>query len=79
MADDLLTFEVSQDGDELEIHGDRAGLMRLARTLEALASRPAPDHDHLFTPDWAGDELSSEAQGEGKVLNKVTIRHWASR
>ena len=75
MADDLLTFELSPDGDTLDIHGDSSGLRRLAAILERLASGTKADHEHLATREWAGDELSSESQG-GRILDKVTIHSW---
>ncbi len=76
MSKDWLSFELVGDGEELDIHGDPAGLRRLAFVLERLASQPKSDHEHLMTPEWAGDELSSGSQGGGKVLNKVTVRCW---
>ena len=79
MAVDFLTFELSPAGDEVEIHGDAAGLRRLAETLRRLAGSRLSDHEHLATPEWAGDELSSEKQSldnDTRVINQVTIRCW---
>ena len=75
----MLTFELSPDGDELEIHCDQEGLDVLLRTLHRLADSKSslPRHDHLMTPGWAGNELTEEKQGEqNTLLNKVTVRLW---
>ncbi len=75
MKDQLLTFELSADGDHLEIHGDVAGLRELSKILErAIETR---QHEHLMTPSWGGNELTEEVQGVGsRLLNKVTIHIW---
>lgn len=39
----------------------------LQRKLDALR-RSGPDHVHLMTPSWAGNELTEEVQGTGNVL-----------
>jgi hypothetical protein len=75
----MLTFELTPDGDELEIHCDREGLNTLMRALRRLADSksPLPRHDHMMTPSWAGDELTEEKQGErNTLLNRVTLRLW---
>lgn len=75
MSDKLLTFELSVDGDQLEIHGDIAGLHDLSRTLQRVIE--THEHEHLMTPSWGGNELSEEAQGKGaRLINKVTIHIW---
>ena len=80
MLEHLLVFEVNDDADELFIHGDPAGLRRLATLLIALADKSeAGDfpHEHLFTPEWGGAELSSVAQESGQVVfNHVKIFAW---
>lgn len=80
MGKDLLTFELDNDADQLFIHGDPAGLRRLARLLEHLAEQAEQDeypHQHLFTKEWGGEELSSEPQEDGHIcLNHVKIYGW---
>ena len=78
MPDHLLTFELSEDQDQLLIHGDERGLRFLIKSLERLlvhTKHEQFDHEHLKTPAWGGDELSSESQG-GAVLNHVEIHCW---
>lgn len=77
---DLLVFELGPDPDELFIHGDAAGLRRLATLLNTLAVRAdAGDfpHDHLFTTQWGGSELASEVQEPSHVcLHHVKVYAW---
>lgn len=75
----MLTFELTQDGDEIEIHCNQEGLSSFLTVLHRLADAQSglPKHDHLMTPSWAGDELTEEKQGEKNILiNKVTVRLW---
>jgi len=67
----LLTFELSEEGDELSIHGDAAGLRLLAQRLSTLAAQAetgAVGVDQLSTSVWGGNELSLEPQGTGTRL-----------
>jgi len=75
----LLTFEISPDGDCVDIHMDQRGLNDLIYYLEKLKKNSGgrQAHDHLMTPAWGGNELTEEKQGHGsKLVNKVTIRLW---
>jgi hypothetical protein len=80
MTNDLLTFELDGDKDQLYIHGDASGLRRLAKLLEHLADQAEQGvfpHDHYFTEEWGGDGLSSEPQENGhECLNHVKIFAW---
>lgn len=74
----LLTFELSEQGDELSIHGDPSGLRLLAERLNELAKRAEtqskPSVDQLSTSVWAGNELSLEPQGnETRLVYSVRI------
>jgi hypothetical protein len=67
----MLTFEFDEKGELLLIHGDPAGLQSLVETIQRLVDRTPDgkfDHDHLMSPDWGGDELSSESMGDGAGL-----------
>lgn len=75
MSDRILTFELSADGDELEIHGDITGLKDLSRVIQRAID--AHEHEHLMTPSWGGNELTEECQGKSsRLINKVTIHIW---
>ena len=71
----LLVFEISQDGNELEIHCNETGIQDFTAIVQrVLASR---DHEHLMAPAWGGHELSEVRQGENtNIVKKVTIRFW---
>lgn len=71
----LLTFEITQDGDEVEIHGNKEGLLGLIASLKKVID--FGEHEHLMTVNWGGAELSDEKQGlSNTLINKVTIRIW---
>lgn len=75
----LLTFEIARDRELIDIHCNREGLDDLIYYLTRLRdnSEGTPQHDHLMTPNWAGTELTQEAQGsESNIVNKVTIHLW---
>jgi hypothetical protein len=65
VAAHLLTFELSEEGDELTIYGDAAGLRILAGRISSLADK---SQDQLSTSVWGGNELSLEPQGNGTRL-----------
>jgi len=74
----LLTFEMSEDGDELTIHGDPAGLRLLAERVAELASKAETQSNPrvlaLSTSVWGGNELSLEPQGsDTKLIYQVRI------
>jgi hypothetical protein len=67
----LLTFELSEEGDELSIHGDAAGLRLLAERLSGLAAKAEAGTtatEQLSTSVWGGNELSLEPQGNNTRL-----------
>jgi hypothetical protein len=74
----LWTFELSADGDRLDIHCDRTGLQEMIESLRKLAStKTLPDHDHWMAPSWAGDELTEKPQAsDSKLIRHVKIHLW---
>jgi hypothetical protein len=78
MSEKILTFELPQDGGEIQIHGNEEGLRELCGVLQRLLKSPKSEHDHLFTPCWGGHELTEEKQGSAtdRLINKVTIYLW---
>lgn len=72
----MLTFEMV-DSEVLELHGDREGLLHLAKILTYLAQCKEPDHAHLMTPDWGGPGLSADPQNPDSSLFKhVKVLVW---
>jgi Immunity protein 32 len=59
----ILTVELNDDQEAVEVTFDSEGLALLLERLTRLGQRDAPNHDHLKTPAWAGYELSEELQG----------------
>jgi hypothetical protein len=80
MEDYLLTFETDDEGEQIFIHGDAAGLEFFAKQLLEIAAKAKAGkfpHDHYFTKEWGGYELSSEQQSEtGKLINHVKVYGW---
>lgn len=77
-TDKLLTFELSAEGDCVDVHMNRKGLEDLVLLLTRLRdSSKLPAHDHLMTESWAGNELTEDAQdADAKLINQVNLRLW---
>jgi hypothetical protein len=70
----LLTFELNNVGNVLEIHGNKEGLETLLERIKWILERK--DHDHLATESWGGDELSERKQHKDNTLiNQVDFRY----
>ncbi len=54
--------------DEVDIFFDEEGLELLEYKLRLLRQGKGPDHEHLMTPSWAGNELTEEKQGESRSI-----------
>jgi hypothetical protein len=76
----LLTFEVDKEAEQIFIHGDSIGLERFANALLRIAKTANEGdfpHDHFFTEEWGGTELSSITQSkDSKLINHVKIYGW---
>ncbi|MCW3475105.1 Imm32 family immunity protein [Rhodovastum sp. RN2-1] len=62
----MLTVELNQGQDRVEIYVDEEGARVLQHLLDVLRRRGG--HDHLMTPSWAGTELTEVARGQGTKL-----------
>ena len=74
----LLTFELSERGDDLTIYGDPPGLRLLAERASRLAAQAEQPGDpgvaQLSTSVWGGNELSLAAQGAStRLIYQVRI------
>ena len=80
MNDHLLSVEIDSEGKQVFIHGNPDGLELLSRALSRIAGKARSgdcDHEHLFSDNWGGWELSTEPQGEvGVVADHVKIYAW---
>ena len=73
----MLSFESNNDNQQLEIHGDKEGLLKLAKILSEMAEQKESEHRHLMTKDWGGSELSSDKQGlDNDLWHHVKIFFW---
>ena len=72
MPSHLLTFELSEQADELTIYGDPPGLRLLCERLSELAAKAEslskPGVEQLSTSAWGGNELSLQPQGSNSRL-----------
>jgi len=80
MAEYLLAFEIDQETEQVFVHGDPAGLEYFAKKLMDIAAEAKSGdfpHDHFFTEEWGGHELSSQQQSENmKIINHVKVFGW---
>ena len=83
----MLYLETSEDGDQVFLHADEAGIVKLRETLDSLSQHEnQPEHDHLFTPAWGGSGLDEQLlQGnrdsgseKNKVVHEVKLYFWPS-
>jgi len=42
----MLTFEPDKENEKLEIHGDKEGLLKLAKILTEMAEQGSSEHGH---------------------------------
>ena len=77
MSKRFLTFELVDDGDAVEIHGNSEGLSELIAVLKTTIEHG--EHQHLMTPFYGGSGLSEEKQGlNNQLVNHVKIVPWKS-
>ncbi len=62
MNNRLISVECDEAREVVELHLDRPGIEYLIDKLIQLRDAPTPEHLHLMTPDWGGNELSELSQ-----------------
>jgi hypothetical protein len=78
----LLAFVVSEEQDQIFLQLDKEGIEILMRSLERIKKhldKGELEHEHLFSEDWGGWELSLSDQvdkGKGKPIHHVKIYGW---
>ena len=76
----MLTFESADNIDQLEIHGDKDGLLKMAKILIEMAEQNESEHRHLMTEDWGGSGLTNDKQGlDNKLYHHVKIFFWPKK
>ena len=78
----LLAFVAAEGSDEIFLHVDKEGagilIAALERIQRALESDEV-DHEHLFSEEWGGWELSVSDQvdkGRGRPIHHLKIYGW---
>lgn len=68
-----MRLTVSSAANEVDVSFDYEGLDYLLRVLANLRTYRAPDHDHLMSEDWGGDELTLADPMLNEVVHKLTF------
>jgi hypothetical protein len=77
MSNRLLTFECDGQRQVVEVHANQEGLDYLIEALSRLRDSAIPDHIHMMTPAWGGQELSETNQNvEFAHLQHVKVCKW---
>lgn len=77
----ILTLELDQQNEILELHINKLGAEYLINLLSQLEKNNVDCDKHLLTSYWGGKELSSEKQNlkeEIQLLNHLKIMYWDS-
>lgn len=67
----MMTVEINEKQQSVEIFVDAAGIDALIRSLTHM--RGQRTHDHFMTPSWGGHELAEEVHGANKLVNHLTV------
>ena len=74
----LLSF-ILDDGEIVDILVNEEGAEYLINVLQNRIDYGKTEHDHLFTPEWGGDELTSNTLNldeRSKLINLVNVRYF---
>lgn len=72
----VFTIELDQQGETVEFHLNKKGAKFLRDVLNKLIEKSSDSDHHFMSPDWGGDELSSEKQNlndEVKLIHQLKI------
>jgi len=75
----LLTLEFNPNEDVIEIHLNKVGAEYLINNLNRLIKNGENEHIHLLTPEWGGNELTTEKQNlneETQLIHHLKIMYW---
>jgi hypothetical protein len=76
--ENLLSVVTTPEGNVVYIHADRGGLETLRASIDhLLACLDQNDcgHDHLFSQDWAGWDLSTTMLEQEREAGCKTVHH----
>jgi hypothetical protein len=74
----LLSVVTEPGGDVVYIHADHAGLEALRASIDRLLecfNQNDCHHEHLFSPDWAGWDLSTTMLEQEREAGCKTVHH----
>lgn len=73
----LLQVEWDKEGERVEIHLNKEGISYLISALEGLKEKDTPDDIQLMSPDWGGEELTSDDDsGDREIVHLLKIMKW---
>jgi hypothetical protein len=67
----MLSFQVIESGNAIQVHCDSAGMATLLETLASLLREP--DHIHLRGPSAGGNDLSEQSPYGEKAVWEVIV------
>jgi hypothetical protein len=67
----MLTAEMNEKLNAIELHLDEKGLDNLIEQLQSL--KQYDSHAHFMTPAWGGKELGEIAHGANRLVNHLII------
>jgi hypothetical protein len=68
-----MRLTVSYAENKVDISFDYEGLDYLLRALRELQTYRAPDHDHLISEEWGGDELTVAEPTLDSIAHELTL------
>src|SRR4051812_10131549 len=74
----LLSVVAEPDGQQIYIHGDKAGYEILANAIDRLLKHLENnqcEHDHLFRWDWGSDDLTTTMLQEERENRCTQVGH----
>lgn len=67
----MITVELNEKLNAIELHLDRAGIEDLIARLQSLKAYDS--HTHFMAPSWGGKELGETAHGSNRLMNHLIV------
>ena len=77
----MICIQQNLKDEMIEMHLDEVGIDHLIALLQNL-KKNIPWHEHLFTKEWGGEDLSSKPinmDSETSVINHLKIMAWPKK
>lgn len=75
-------FTIEANDDFIEIHLNDAGIDYLIKRLNSLKKYSENDHEHLFTSDLGGNEITNIKQNldeKMKLMHHLKLVYWKDK